>query len=236
MKSIALNAFPRSVAKRSAVKKLRSSGRVPAVIYGQKEPQKLEIGIKDIQDVIHKAHSEILLLDLAVNGSKHLALVKEIQHHPLTGQILHVDLHEVAENQKVTASVPVEPSGEAVGVKTGGGVLEHVLFNIKVRATPKNLPEVILVDVSALEIGKSISLSEIKLPEGVEVVGKKEIVVFSVAEPVTEAAEAAATEAAPGAAEVEMIKEKKDEGDAKAGAAPAKADAKAGEKKEEKKK
>ena len=234
MKSIALNAFPRSVAKRSAVKKLRSSGRVPAVIYGQKEPQRLEIGIKDIQDVIHKAHSEILLLDLAVNGSKHLALVKEIQHHPLTGQILHVDLHEVAENQKVTASVPVEPTGEASGVKNGGGVLEHVLFNIKVRATPKNLPEVIHVDVSALEINKSITLGEIKFPEGVEPIGKKEIVVFSVAEPVAEAAETAATEAAPGAAEVEMIKEKKEEGDAKA--APAKADAKAGEKKEEKKK
>jgi len=241
MKSIALNAFPRSVAKRSAVKKLRTGGRVPAVIYGHKEPRNLEIGIKEIEEVIHTAHSEILLLDLAVDGAKTLALVKEIQHHPLSGQILHVDLHEVTENQKVTASVPVEPVGEAAGVKTGGGVLEHVLFKLKVRATPKSLPEVIHVDVSALEINKAITIGEIKLPEGVEVIGKKTLVVFSVAEPVSEAAETAATEAAAGTAEVEMIKEKKDEeggaAPAKAGEkAPAKADAKADEKKPAEKK
>jgi large subunit ribosomal protein L25 len=145
MKSIALNAFPRSVAKRSGVKKLRSSGRIPAVIYGQTEPKKLEIGVKDLENVVHAAHSEILLLDLSVGGAKSLALVKEIQHHPLTGKVLHVDLHEVKEDQKVTANVPVEAVGEAVGVKTGGGVLEHVLFTLKVRATPKNLPEVINV-------------------------------------------------------------------------------------------
>lgn len=240
MKSIALNAFPRSVAKRSGVKKLRTNGRVPAVIYGQKEPKNLEIDTKEIENVIHAAHSEMLLLDLSVDGSKTLALVKEIQHHPLSGKILHVDLHEVKENQKVTASVPVEPVGEAVGVKTGGGVLEHVLFNIKVRATPKNLPEVIHVDVSALEINKALTLGEIKLPEGVEVIGKKEIVVFSVAEPVTEAQEAAAAEATPAAGEVEMIKEKKEEegaAPAKAGEkAPAKGEAKAEEKKGEEKK
>jgi large subunit ribosomal protein L25 len=225
MKSIALNAFPRSVAKRSGVKKLRDQGRVPAVIYGRNQPQNLEVNVKDIEAVIHQAHSEILLLDLSVDGGKRLALVKEIQHHPLSGQMLHIDLHEVAEDQKVTANVPVEPVGEAAGVKTGGGVLEHVLFNIKVRATPKNLPEVIHVDVSALEINKSLTLGEIKFPEGVEPVGKKELVVFSVAEPVSEVEEAAATaEAAPGAGEVEMIKEKKE---GEEGAAPA---AKAGEK------
>lgn len=238
MKSIALNAFPRSVAKRTGVKKLRSKGRVPAVIYGQKEPKNLEIDTKDIENVIHAAHSEILLLDLAVDGTKTLALVKEIQHHPLNGEILHVDLHEVTETQKVTASVPVEPTGEATGVKNGGGVLEHVLFAIKVRATPKNLPEVIHADVTALEVGKSMTIGEIKLPEGVELVGKKELVVFSVAEPVSEVQETAATDAAaaaPGAGEVEMIKEKKDE-EGGAAKAPAKAEAKAEAKPAEKKK
>ncbi len=242
MKSIALNAFPRSVAKRSGVKKLRSTGRVPAVIYGQKEPKNLEIGTKELEDVIHAAHSEIMLLDLSVEGSKTLALVKEIQHHPLSGQVLHVDLHEVKEDQKVTANVPIEPVGEAVGVKTGGGVLEHVLFTLKVRATPRSLPEAIHVDVSALEINKSLTLGDIKLPEGVEAVGKKELVLFSVAEPVAEVVETAAAEAAPGAGEVEMIKEKKDEegGAAPAGKAgekaPAKAEAKAEEKKPAEKK
>ena len=107
-----------------------------------------------------------------------------------------------------------------------------MLFKIKVRGTPKDLPEVINVDVTSLEISKSIHLGEIKLPAGVEALGNKEISVFRVAAPVTEAQETAAAEAGTATAEVEMIKEKKEDGEAapaKAGdkaAAPAKADEK----------
>jgi len=137
-------------------------------------------------------------------------LVQDLQHHPLTGKVLHIDFHEVAENEKVTISVPVETVGEAEGVKTGGGVLEHVLFKIKARALPKLLPEVITVDVSPLKLGESIHLGDIKAPEGVELVGDKHLSVISVAMPRTEEEEAAeaAEAAAPG--EVEMIKEKKE--------------------------
>jgi large subunit ribosomal protein L25 len=135
--------------------------------------------------------------------------------------VLHVDFHEVAEDEKVTVMVPVETVGEAAGVKTGGGVLEHVLFKIKARALPKDLPEVITVDVSHLNIGQAIHLGEIKAPPGVEILGEKQIPVIAVAAPRTEEEEAAeaAEAAAPG--EVEMIKEKKEEGEE--GAAPAKA-------------
>ncbi len=228
MKSVALNAFPRTVLKRSAVKKLRATGRIPAVIYGSKtQPKPLEVDSKELKDVIHHAASENVLLDLKIGGNNHLALIQEVQHHGLDGHILHIDFHEVAENEKVTVTVPVEPVGEAVGVKTGGGVLEHVLFKIKVRAFPKDLPEAIHVDVSHLEIGKSIHLGDIKLPEGVEAIGKKELSVLAVAAPVTEAQEAAATEAGAAAGEVEMIKEKKEDGTE--GAAPAKGE-KAGDK------
>lgn len=219
MKSVSLTAFSRSALQRRAVKKLRSQGRVPAVIYGRNKPQTLEINTKEIETIIHHSASENLLLDLAVDGTKRLALVKEIQHHPLSRKILHIDLHEVAEGDKVTVEIPVEAVGEAVGVKSGGGVLEHVVFKIKVRATPRDLPEVINVDVSALEVGKAIHLGEIVLPPGVEALGKKDISVFSVAAPVAETPETPAEGAAaatPG--QVEMIKEKKEE----AGAAPAK--------------
>src|ERR1043166_1619091 len=224
MKSVALAAFPRSAVKRSGVKKLRSTGRVPAVIYGrQNKPQNLEINVKDLEDLIHHSASENLLVDLSVGGdkqSKHLALVQEVQHHPLNGDILHVDLHEVAENEKGTVMVAVETVGEAAGGKAGG-VLEHVLFKIKARALPKDLPEAIHVDVAHLEIGKSVHLGEIKPPPNVEILGNKEVVVISVAAPVTEEQEAAAAEAATQAAgDVEMIKEKKEEG--VEGAAPAK--------------
>ena len=123
--------------------------------------------------------------------------------------------------------VPVETEGEAAGVKTGGGVLEHVLFKIKVRALPKDLPEAIRVDVTKLEIGQTIHLGDIVAPPGVELVGDKKVSVISVAAPISEAQEAAVLEAgATAATEVEMIKEKKDE----AGAAPAAAAGKGAEK------
>ena len=109
--------------------------------------------------------------------------------------------------------VGVETVGEATGVKNSGGVLEHVLFKVKVRALPKDLPEVIRLDVSHLEIGQSIHLGDIKTEAGVEVLGDKNISVISVAAPISEAQEAAeAAAAAASATDVEMIKEKKEEG------------------------
>jgi large subunit ribosomal protein L25 len=231
MKSVKLTAFPRELSKRLGVKKVRTNGRIPAVIYGRhNKPQNLEVASKDLEQVIHTAHSEILLVNLAVDKGSRLALVRDIQHHPLSGKMLHVDFQEVAENEKVTAMVPVETVGEAVGVKTGGGVLEHVLFKVKVRATPQDLPEVINIDVTNLQIGQSIHIGEIQVPAGVEIVGKKEAPVVAVAAPITEAQETAATEAgATGAAQPEMIKEKKEEG-AAAAAKPAAGDAKAADK------
>jgi large subunit ribosomal protein L25 len=227
MKSVALKAYLRSQVRRGGVKKLRSTGRVPATIYGrQAKPQNLEIVAKEISDLIHHSVSENLLVDLSVENdarAKRLALVQEIQHHPIDGKVLHVDFHEVAENEKVTVHVPVETTGEAVGVKTGGGVLEHVLFKLKVRCLPKDLPEQIVVEVTSLEIGKSIHIGDLKAPEGVEILGDKHITVVAVAAPRAEE-EVVAPEAAPAAGDVEMTKEKKEEG---AEAAPA---GKAGEK------
>ena len=218
MKSVALNAFPRTLARRGGVKKLRTAGRIPAVIYGrQAQPQNLEVSSKEMGDLIHHSVSENLLVDLAVKDDarpKRLALVQEVQHHPLTGSVLHVDFHEIAENEKVTINVPVETVGEAEGVKTDGGVLEHVLFKIKARGLAKDIPEVLTVDVSHLKIGEAIHLGEIKAPAGVELLGDKHIPVIAVAAPRTEEEEAAATaEAATAAGEVEMIKEKKEEGE-----------------------
>jgi large subunit ribosomal protein L25 len=234
MKSVSLSAFPRSSVRRKGARAVRASGRVPAVVYGgQAKPETLEITLKEIEHVIHHSVSENVLVDLSVDGAKgqRLALIQEVQHHPLTQKVLHVDLHEVKENEKVTIMAAVESTGEPVGVKTGGGTLEHVLFKLKVRALPRDLPEQIIVDVSGLDIGKSIHLGDIQAPQGVEILGNKKITVFSVAAPLTAEQEAAAA-AAEGAAagQPEMIKEKKEEGAAGA-AAPAAGDkAKAGDK------
>jgi large subunit ribosomal protein L25 len=137
----------------------------------------------------------------------------------LSGHVLHVDFHEVSPTEKVTIQVPVETTGEPTGVKNSGGVLEHVLFKIKVRALPKDLPEQILIDVTNLELNKTIHLGEVQAPDGVEILGDKHIPVVSVAPPRAEE-EVVAAEAAPAAGDVEMTKEKKEGeegGDAKAG-------------------
>lgn len=233
MKSVALNAFPRTLGRRAGAKKLRGAGRIPAVIYGrQAQPQNLEVNSREMEDLIHHSVSENLLVDLAVKDDarpKRLALVQEVQHHPLSGKVLHVDFHEIAETEKVTISIPVETTGEPEGVKTQGGVLEHVLFKIRLRGLAKDIPELVTVDVSHLKIGEAVHLGEIKTPAGVEVIGDKQIPVIAVAAPRTEeeeAAEAAEAAAAPG--EVEMIKEKKEEGEE--GAPPAKGADKGAEK------
>lgn len=228
MKSVALKAYPRTKVQRAEVKKLRAAGRVPATIYGrQAQPQNLEVVFEEITDLLNHSVSENLLVDLSVENdarAKRLALVQEVQHHPLNGKVLHVDLHEVAENEKVTVHVPVETTGEAAGVKTGGGTLEHVMHKLKVRCLPKDLPEQISVDVTALEIGKSVHIGEVKAPEGVEILGDKGRAVVTVAAPRAEE-ELAPAAAAPAAGDVEMIKEKKEEGAEAAapakGAAPA---------------
>src|ERR1051325_12233586 len=119
MKSVALNAAGRVLGRRAGAKKLRAEGRIPATIYGrQVQPQNLEVSAKELGDLIHHSVSENLLVDLAVKDDprpKRLALVQQIQHNPLSGAVLHVDFHEVAENERVTISVPVETVAGAAG-------------------------------------------------------------------------------------------------------------------------
>ena len=198
---------------------------MPAVIYGrQAKPQNLEVNAKEFGDLIHHSVSENMLVDLSVENdarAKRLALVQEIQHHPLTAAVLHVDFHEVAENEMVTVHVPVETTGEAAGVKNSGGVLEHVLFKLKVRALPKDLPEQIIVDVTSLELGKSIHIGDSPVPAGVEIWAAR-------TSPWCPSRSRARKKrksprprlAAVAAGDVEMLKEKKEEGEE--GAAPAK--------------
>jgi len=214
MKSVALNAFPRTLARRGGVKKLRSSGRIPAVIYGrQDKPQNLEVNAKELGDLIHHSLSEIILVDVAVKDDprpKRLALVQDIQHHPLSGKPLHLDLHEVAADEKVVVSVPVETVGEAEGVKTGGGVLSHVLFKVKARALPKDLPEQLVVDVSHLLVNQAIHIGDLKAPPNVEILGEKTMTVIACAIPRAEVEETPAEAAPLDAGAVEMLKEKKE--------------------------
>ena len=184
MQSVALSVGTRSATRRAAVKKLRESGKIPAVIYGKiAEPQALTLDNREFTDMLKKHASEHLLVELSVEGDerpKRMALLQEIQHHALSRDVLHVDFHEIAETDKVSITIPVESTGEAIGVKVAGGLLEHVLHHVKIRGLVKNIPEVLVVDVSELAAGHTLHIGELSAPEGCEFIGNASNPVFTV--------------------------------------------------------
>jgi len=211
-KQVKLTAQTRPSIGRSAVKKLKQTGIVPAVIYGGKEqPQALQVVEREIATLLSHARGENILVDLEItdNGKtqSRMALIQEVQHAAIGGRVLHVDFHAVNQNEKLTASIPVEPVGEANGVKNFGGLLEQSLRSLEVQCLPQDLPELITVDVSALNLGDSLHVKDIVLPAGVTAVDDADLTVFLVAAPAV-AVETPA-ENAPTAPEV--IKEKKPE-------------------------
>jgi large subunit ribosomal protein L25 len=229
-KSVLLKAATRNGIGRTALKGVRKAGNVPGVLYGKKASQAIEINAKELIGVLQHASSENVLVDLELKSNdkteKRLALIQDIQHHPLKDYVIHVDLHELAADEKLHTEVTVETVGEPAGVKTGGGLLEVVLRHLRVECLPKDLPEIITIDVSHLEIGQAIHVGEIQLPAGVTVLNPKDLPVVAVAAPTKEEEPVAA--AAAEVAQPEVIKEKK------ADDAPA-ADAKGGAKAEAKK-
>lgn len=208
-----LSARPRTATGRGAVARLRRTGVIPAVIYGAHETAaNIEIAARDLQALLKEAVGENLLVELEIDDagakSSRLALIQEIQHAPVGGAVLHVDLHAVRADEVIHASIPLEPTGEAEGVKTHGGILEQAVRALNIVCLPKDLPEVLRIDVSALGIGDAIHVKDLQLPPGVEADVDGELTVFLVAAPTVAEEEAAPAEAAP--TEPEVIREKKE--------------------------
>ncbi len=183
MNAIELEVQSREVRKRNRAKALRSSGRVPGVVYGGSDNQLVEVEHKVFERIMQAASSDTVLLDLKFGKDKRLALVQEVQHHPVSREPLHIDFREVKPDQKVIVTLPTVPVGEAVGVKTGGGNLEHVLRYVKVKGTPTSLPEVIETDIAKLDIGQTLLVRDMVVPEGVEILADPSNAVFSVTRP-----------------------------------------------------
>ena len=133
--------------------------------------------------MLKNASSETVLLDLTVGDQKHLAMVQEVQIHPLSRQRLHIDFREVKPDQAVVVTLPIITEGEPIGVKTGGGNMDQVLRFVKVKGTPAALPEELIVNVEHLDIGQTLHVSEMKTPEGIEVLANEGNPVVSIAKP-----------------------------------------------------
>jgi large subunit ribosomal protein L25 len=222
-KQVKLKAEPRADMGRSAVRKLRARGLIPAVIYGGNDKaQPLQVAARDINSMMSQASGENVLVELEIgrDGQTRTALVQEVQHSPVGGDIRHVDFQAISMDQMIEAEVPLEPVGTAVGVKTFGGLLEQSLRALAIECLPGDLPDRITVDVSQLNIGDAIHVRDIQLPPGVTPKVQLDLTAFSVLAPVVEE-ERAPAEAEAVAAGPEVITEKKEEGEAGAASGPA---------------
>jgi large subunit ribosomal protein L25 len=221
-KQVKLKAEPRPDVGRSAVRKLRARGLIPAVIYGGNDkPQALQLTATDINVMMSQASGENVLVELEIagGGSSRTALVQEVQHSPVNGNIRHIDFHAISMDQMIQAEVPLEPTGTAVGVKTFGGLLEQSLRALTVECLPGDLPDRITVDVSQMNIGDSVHVRDIQLPSGVKPKVQLDLTAFSVLAPAVE--EERAPAGAEAAAGPEVITEKKEEGEPAAATTPA---------------
>ena len=182
-----INAQPRTESGRNAIKKIKSAGFVPAVIYGAKDPARnLQLVERDVAQLLAHATGESVLVEVAIGAETRTALIQEVQHHPVTGRVLHVDLHAVAMDELLTAEATVETVGDPAGVATGGGVLQVLLRTLEIECLPADLPESITLDVSKLQIGESIHIRDLTLPKGVTVLNDPDLTVVSVAAPTVE--------------------------------------------------
>ncbi len=166
MKKIKLKARIRKEASKKNVHKLRQEGEIPGVIYGhKKDPVHLAIPEHDFWTILHNATSEHLIIDLDVDGldmEDHISLVREIQHHPVSGDILHVDFQRIGMDESIKVGIPVVLTGVARGVKEFGGVLDHGTREVMVATTAATVPEHLAIDVSELMINDSIHVSDLE--------------------------------------------------------------------------
>jgi large subunit ribosomal protein L25 len=169
MTTVELKAKVREDLGKGSARKARKDGWVPAVLYGEgEESRSLSVSYKDFYPVIHTAARENVILDLTIEGAKGpppKAIIREIQHHPVSREILHVDFQHISMTKEITVNVHVEVIGESVGVKASGGVLELILREIEVECLPANIPDKIDVDVTALEVGDSIQVKDLEVAD-----------------------------------------------------------------------
>ena len=213
MPEVVVTASRRAEGGKNANRRLRSGGQIPGILYGAKnEAVAVAVSPKEIGTILRSATGENTLFDLDLDGSRRKVLIKEFQVEPIKGKLLHADFYEVALDKALQISVHVELHGVPVGVKVQGGILDFVTRELEIECLPADIPEKIEVDVSALELGKHLRVSELHLPEKLTMLTEPDVVIAHVVAPRAEEAPVAA-EAAPveAGAEPEVIKKGKAE-------------------------
>ena len=170
MKAISLAANERTLTKTTGSKKVRNSGRVPGVLYGKGDPQNIELESVQFEKAVKSTSAKNFLVELEMDGTKSMALVQDVQKHPITRLCLHVDFRRLTDNSVITAKVPLLATGSAEGVKVGG-ILQTLFYTITLQGKPADIPETVEADTSHLQVGEGILLGDLELPEGVSALG-----------------------------------------------------------------
>ncbi|NIM03608.1 50S ribosomal protein L25 [bacterium] len=248
---VALNAQPRKNTAKGMTHQLRREGKLPGVLYGGKDPVlPIVIDQKEFLKALHTEHGENVIISLYVSGSKTgvsrksekpvSVIIKEIQVNPVTRNLLHVDLYRISLKEEIQVNVPIEIYGEAPGVEKSGGVLDHVVHEIAVKCLPTKIPDKIICDVSSLEAGETLTVKDLEIPQGIEVLDDPEKIVVSIIAPTVVEEKPVEEEVAPEeVAEPEVIgkgkKEEEEEKEEKEEKEEEKEKGKGKEKKKEKK-
>ncbi len=201
--------------KKGDVKRMRQEGKIPAILYGHKDKNKrIFVLEKEFNKILNVLKKETVTINLKVKDKSYNCLIKAIQHNPINGKLLHVDFQHISKKEKIKITVPIHLIGEAPGVKKGG-LLDQHLYEVAIRCLPDEIPSHIDVDISNLDIGKTIHLKDIVIPN-IEFETKLDTAVVSVLvpkvekpAPVPEAAQTPAEEAKEG--EVKEEKPSKEE-------------------------
>ena len=211
----ALEAAPRNRSGKGAARSLRREGKVPAVIYGRgREPEAIALDTTALTRLLTEIAAATTLVDVTVAGRAPVkALIREIQRNPIRpADIIHLDLYEVRAGEKITVEVPVHFVGIPEGVRNFGGVLDQTTHSLQVRVLPAEIPEHLEVDVTALNIGQSIHVGELQF-KALEIMTDASVTVCTVVAPRAEEVVAPTPEATEAAAEPELIRKPKEEGE-----------------------
>jgi large subunit ribosomal protein L25 len=223
MEKIALTAQVREKAGKGVARGLRRNKMVPAVLYSHGKSTPITMGDKDVIKVLNTEGGEHALINLKLEGAKgaadRLALIKDYQVDPISGKLMHVDLMEVAMNEKVKIQVAVHVTGSSIGVKEGG-IFQYGQRHLEVECLPGQIPDSIEVDISALKINESLHVRDIKAAEGIKILTDPDATVATIQPPISDAKLEEMLTATPAAVaeggEPELVKKPKKEGEAEA--------------------
>ena len=213
MATAKLDATLRSESGKGASRKIRMAGSIPGVIYGHgRQPQSLTVNARETERLLQHIAAGSTVIELNLNNAVARTLIREIQRHPFKRNILHIDFQELVAGETVEVRCPIVYVGTSDGVRNEGGILDQIMHELLIEVDPSSIPNHIDVDISALKVGQSLHVSDLKLPAGIKIADEGTLTVCVVQQP--KQAPVTAADAAA-AAEPEVLRQKKAEDDKK---------------------